>query len=205
MPPRFIARQLSRPSGLGGAFIRLVMNRTNAKLNELALAELNVQAGDRALEIGFGGGLTLERLLADAQHVCGVDCSADAVASASRQFAKDIERGAAEFIAGSIENLPLPPSSFDKVLTVNTVYFWASLEEGARELSRVLRPGGRVVIGFVPKSVMDRMNMPPDIFSPREPEEIVAALRGAGFTVAKIVVPNGPDRAMLAVGETSPV
>ena len=166
------------------------------------MAELDVRPGDCALEIGFGGGLTLERLLAVARYVCGVDRSADAVASASSQFVKEIERGAAEFMVGSVEELPLPAGSFDKVLTVNTVYFWTSLEAGMGEIRRVLTPGGRVVIGSVPKSVMDKMNMPPDIFTPREPEELVAALSGAGFAVTKIEAPNGPAKAMLAVGET---
>lgn len=201
MAPRFIARQLAKPSGLGGALIRFLMNRNNARLNELALAELDVRSGDRVLEVGFGGGPTLERLLAIAKHVCGVDHSADAVAAASRTFATEVERGAAEFIVGNVENLRFPPASFDKAVTVNTVYFWTSLDAGMRELRRVLAPAGRAVIGFVPKARMEKMNMPPDVFSPREPQELVAALRESGFGSAEIRAPNGPDRAMLAIGK----
>lgn len=155
------------------------------------------------MEIGFGGGLALERLLARAQHVCGVDRSPDAVAWALRHFAKDVERGTADFKVASVEDLPLPPASIDKALTVNTVYFWTSLEAGMRELRRVLAPRGRAVIGFVPKARMDRMNMPPDIFTPREPEELAAALRCAGFVDVEIRAPNGPDRAMLAIGSVN--
>lgn len=200
MPPRFVARQLSKPVGLGGALIRFLMNRTNARLNELALAELDVGPGDRVLEIGFGGGVALKRLVSRAQHVCGVDRSPDAVAWALRHFARNVARGAADFQIASVENLPLPSASFDKAMTVNTVYFWTSLEAGLDELRRVLAPGGRLVIGFVPKARMDRMNMPPDIFTPREPEELATALRNAGFVGVEIRAPNGSDRAMLAIG-----
>lgn len=203
MAPRFVARQLSKPAGLGGAIIRLLMNRTNARLNDLALAELEVRPNDRVLEVGFGGGVALARLLARARHVCGIDRSADAVAWASRHFRQELERGAAEFKVGSVEKLPLPSASFDKVLTVNTVYFWSSLEAGMGEFRRVLAPGGRVVIGFVPKVRMEKMNMPRDIFSPQDPDDLLAALRDTGFSDVAIRAPNGPERAMLATGAVS--
>jgi hypothetical protein len=64
-----------------------------------------------------------------------------------------------------------------KVCTVNTVYFWKSLETGFTEIRRVLARGGRVVIGFLPKDGMARLNMPADIFTLRAPEDVIAALK----------------------------
>jgi ubiquinone/menaquinone biosynthesis C-methylase UbiE len=42
--------------------------------------------------------------------------------------------------------LPFPEGSFNKVAALHSIYFWPSLEEGLRELRRVLTPTGRAVI-----------------------------------------------------------
>ena len=81
-------------------------------------------------------------------------------------------------------------SSFGKVCTVNTVYFWSSLDAGFAEIHRVLSPGGRVVVGFLPKERMDRMGMPKDIFTSRAPEDVIAALTKAGFSDVRIERPE---------------
>ena len=83
---------------------------------------------------------------------------------------------------GTVEALPFEASSFGKVCTVNTVYFWSSLDAGFLEIHRVLSPRGRVVVGFLPKERMDRLGMPIDIFTSRTPESVITALTSAGFT-----------------------
>ena len=60
-PPRFIARQLSCPTGLFGGIMGLLMNRHNAKMNRFAVRQLELKTTDRVLEIGFGGGSTYAR------------------------------------------------------------------------------------------------------------------------------------------------
>jgi ubiquinone/menaquinone biosynthesis C-methylase UbiE len=162
------------------------MNRGNARLNSYALSQLQLVAEDRVVEIGFGGGVVMPQLLRDAAFVCGVDRSQNVVDAASRRFAEAVRTGRAEFRVGVIENLPLPDAAFDKALSVHTLYFWQSLEVGSKELARVLTPGGQVVLGFLPKAHMDRMNMPIDIFTPREPSEVIAALQEAGFSDVEV-------------------
>ncbi|WP_181170035.1 class I SAM-dependent methyltransferase [Mesorhizobium sp. B2-3-13] len=166
------------------------MNRGNARLNNFALDQLQLVPRDRVLEVGFGGGAAVQRLLPDASFVCGVDRSRDVVIAAARRFADAVRDGRAEFHVGAVEKLPLPDATFDKALSVHTVYFWQGLKAGSAELARVLRPGGRIVLGFLPKAHMDRMNMPADIFTPREPDEITAALQGVGFSETEVRKPN---------------
>ena len=202
MLARFIAQQLSKPEGLGGKLVRPFMNRVNAPLNKFAMDQLRIQASDRVLEIGFGGGLTLKPLLAQARFVCGVDPSADVVAIARRRFAASVSTGRAEFQEGAVEALPLPDEAFNKVLTVNTVYFWPSLELGMSEIRRVLAPSGRGVLGFTPLERMDRMNLPGDIFTSRSAEAIENALQRTGFIEVEMHAPWGKDEPMVATAIT---
>ncbi|MEO8924866.1 MAG: methyltransferase domain-containing protein, partial [Caldimonas sp.] len=65
-------------------------------------------------------------------------------------FHEAVSSGRAEFREGSVEALPFEAKSFDKVRTVNAVYFWSLLAAGFAEIHRVLSPGGRAVIGFLP-------------------------------------------------------
>jgi arsenite methyltransferase len=201
MPPRFIAKQLSNPTGFFGYVMGSLMNWHNAKLNAFAVQRLELNASDRVLEIGFGGGVALRRLIPIASFVAGVDRSEDAVKVAQSRFATPSSAGRVDFRVGSVDKLPFDSHSFDKVITVNTVYFWTSLESGCQEIRRVLSPGGRAVIGFVPKLRMDRMNMPKDIFTTRSPEELVSALSKAGFLDIRIAPPqdHAPWKVAVAV------
>jgi hypothetical protein len=53
MPPRFIARHLSQPSGVLGRIVGRLMNRNNAKMNAFAVKLLELTPDDRVLEVGY--------------------------------------------------------------------------------------------------------------------------------------------------------
>jgi len=190
MPPRIVAQQLSHPTGLFGRLMGRLMNRHNAKMNAFALELLELTPADRVLEIGFGGGATLSTLIERAGFVAGIDRSQVMAERAKARYAGDMAAGRAEFREGTIEALPFEAASFDKVCTVNTIYFWRSLEVGFAEIHRVLTLGGRAVIGFLPKSHMDRMGMPRDIFTARATEDVVAALENEGFVNLRVERPQ---------------
>ena len=167
-----------------------LMNRTNADVNAFAVRQLELVPSDRVLEIGFGGGGTLPTLMAGAAFVGGVDRSRDVVARARARFSEAVQTGRADFREGSVEALPFEAGSFAKVCTVNTVYFWTSLDAGFAEIHRVLMPDGRLAVGFLPKDHMDRMGMPMDIFTSRTPDDVIAALTKAGFEGVRIERPE---------------
>ena len=183
-------------------FARLMgrlMNRHNARMNAFAVEQLEVKPSDRVLEIGFGGGVTLPTLLGDASFVGGIDPSPEMVEWAKTSFPVEVAAGRADFREGSVEAIPFAASSFQKACTVNTVYFWRSLAAGFAEIHRVLAPGGRVAVGFLPKQWMDRLGHPADIFTSRTPEEIVAALSVAGFRQVHVQHPEPTTRWKVAV------
>ena len=93
--PEFIARQSRCPSGLLGRVIGHIMSVETAAANESALKLLDLDAGDRVLEVGFGHGRTIERAAAMVGDglVAGIDASEDMVRMATRRCRRLIESG----------------------------------------------------------------------------------------------------------------
>jgi SAM-dependent methyltransferase len=190
MAPRFIAKQLSRPSGFMGAVIRHLMNRDNARMNAFAVKQLQFGPSDRVLEIGFGGGVTLPALLDAATFVAGVDRSSDVVDWAQRHFASSVKAGRAEFCQGNVRIAAIRSSRVLKGLHGQHGLFLVLAPGRLGEIRRVLRPQGRVAVGFLPKERMDRMGMPEDIFTTRAPLDVVGALTKTGFMDVLIARPQ---------------
>lgn len=186
-----ISRQLSRPSGRAGRAVAALMNRGNRGLNARAIALLDVRPGHRVLDLGFGGGLTFSPLLTAGAIVVGVDRADDMVRAAQERHRDDVAAGRLSLAPGEVRSLPLDDASVDRVLTVNTVYFWPDLGVAFAEIRRVLAPGGRLVIGVRDGSVMRRVDL--DVFTLRTPQDLVGALHDAGFVAVE--VRSAPDGA----------
>jgi ubiquinone/menaquinone biosynthesis C-methylase UbiE len=179
----YVAGQLRQPSGfVGKLIVGRALNRLNRNANELALESLRLQAGDRVLEIGFGGGDMLERVAAIVTNgmICGVDISPEMVEVCRKRLSKTVPDDRLDLRRGSADKLPYPDNHFTKACAINTIYFWPDTTQGLSELKRVLRPGGTVCIEFTDaKSMRD---MARHGFSLFEPKEVEWALELAGFT-----------------------
>jgi ubiquinone/menaquinone biosynthesis C-methylase UbiE len=190
--PEFIARQVRCPSGwLGRVVARIMAHETSAE-NHVALNLLRIEPSRRVLEIGFGHGRTLARAASMAVEggVAGVDASPTMVAMA-RSFNRElVQQRRMDLRIGDVPQLPFESESFDRVLSVHTIYFWPNPVEHLKEVRRVLRPGGRFVIGFRPPSEQVRSKFSPRVYTFRTPQEIGDMLWSAGFTHANEVAPS---------------
>jgi hypothetical protein len=81
--------------------------------------------------------------------------------------------------------------------TVNTLYFWEQPEVAAAELFRVLRSGGRLMIGFSPRAVLERMSVTRHGFRLYEAEEVEGLLSQAGFSSVDMLEDEEPDGVFL--------
>ena len=78
-------------------------------------------------------------------HLTGLDADAPVLAAARERISTS---GAAiAFVEGDARSLPFADDSFDVVVAVTILCFVADAEQAVKEIARVLRPGGRLVIG----------------------------------------------------------
>lgn len=184
LSPTEIGAQLRTPSGEVGNQFAVQMNQSNALINQACIAALQCsQASPRLLEIGPGNAGFLETLQQrfEGLHYTGLDWSQDMVALAQQQHARQIEAGRARFLQGSAHAMPFESGHFDFILSVHTLYFWPDLQETLREILRVLKPAGQLVLGFGDKQFMTRMPFTAEGFKLYTLEELTRALNTLGL------------------------
>lgn len=180
-----VAGQLGRPHGLVGRGVAVLLNRGNRQAVAGAVDAAQATAGKTVADIGFGGGLGLDLFLQGVGPqgtVYGVEVAEDMLTRARASFTTQIAAGRLKLVDGSLTALPLDDSSLDAAISVNTVYFVADLDAACAELARVLRRGGRAVLGIGDPDAMARLPFTAYGFTLRPITEIVAALNSAGFT-----------------------
>jgi len=140
--------QVRKPSGWPGRFVAWTMNRSHSRLTSWGLGHVEVRPRFTVLDVGCGGGRTIERLagMASQGKVYGIDYSAASVATARATNAELIRAGRVDVQQGSVSALPYPDQTFDLVTAVETHYYWPDLVADTREVLRVLKPGGTFVI-----------------------------------------------------------
>jgi ubiquinone/menaquinone biosynthesis C-methylase UbiE len=124
------------------------MNSRHSKVTDWGLSHISVETHDTILDVGCGGGRTVSKLAAIATEgkVCGLDYSKESVAVASRINREWIKMGRVEIREGTVSQLPFPDAVFDLVTAVETHFWWPDLLAGMREVLRVLKPGGTLII-----------------------------------------------------------
>lgn len=174
-----LTQQFRRPQGPLGRLAGAMMAVTNAPLVAAVTEAVAPRAGERVLDIGFGPGISLMQLarLAPTATLAGVDVSAVMVRAARRRTATLTP--SPDLREGSAAELSWADHTFDAVCSTNSVQLWQPLLASLTEVWRVLRPGGRLVIGVHERAVLSAGGTAGRDFD----QVLVPALQEAGFTV----------------------
>jgi ubiquinone/menaquinone biosynthesis C-methylase UbiE len=121
------------------------MEDHHSDITDQTLALMDLQPSDRVLDLGCGTGWASRRLakLVPRGEVVAIDV-ADEMLRRAEQASSGI--GNVRYIWGSAEQIPAGDSSFDKVLSVESFYYYADQGKALEELRRVMAPGARLFI-----------------------------------------------------------
>jgi ubiquinone/menaquinone biosynthesis C-methylase UbiE len=123
---------------------RLFFDRVHARVARAVAAAVRGAAAPHVVDVGCGTGRLLVRLSEALPHalLTGVDASAGMIAVAAEKPALS---GVA-LLVGSAAALPLDDSSCDVVVSTISFHHWDDQAAGLRDVARVLRPGGRLLL-----------------------------------------------------------
>ncbi len=169
--------------------------------NPTLLADL--QPGQTVLDLGSGGGLDVllsARRVGPTGKAYGLDMTPEMLELARRNQA-DAGVPNAEFLAGTIESVPLPDASVDVIISNCVINLAADKDAVLREAFRVLKPGGRFAVSDIvllkplPEPAQRAMRLWTGcVAGALVDTDYVARLGAAGFTDASVEITRRYDR-----------
>jgi SAM-dependent methyltransferase len=143
-----VLKQCRKPTGWLGRLVARGMNVSHSQGTDWGLSHVSIGEQDTILDVGCGGGGTVRKLaqIATEGKIYGIDYSEESVGIATRTNKRLIEAGRVEIRHGSVSSLPFPDDTFDLVTAIETHYFWPDLVNDMREVLRVLKAGGTLVM-----------------------------------------------------------
>jgi ubiquinone/menaquinone biosynthesis C-methylase UbiE len=136
------------PRGFAGRVTFIFMNMGHKSIYENVAKVLKLQAEDDLLEVACGNGYFLRKYASHVHSVAGLDLSELAVKLAIRKNRDRVAAGTAEFVQGEASQLPWEDSKFSAAAVMASFLGFPKPLESLKEIYRVLRPGGRVVVSI---------------------------------------------------------
>jgi SAM-dependent methyltransferase len=185
-------RRARRPSGpeARATYRDPIYHRPNFKA---ILAILKLEPEDYLLEVGCGGGAFLKDALASGCRAAAVDHSPDMVSVARELNRQAIEEKRLEIRKAEADALPFPDSVFTCAVTTGVFGFIDRPVEALREILRVLRPEGRIVLFTGSKELRGTPAAPEPMASRLffyEDQELMDLARQAGFRQVRMEHPD---------------
>ncbi len=191
-----VAKQLRKPEGEAGKKIAEKMNETNQLIYNLTFDAMDNWESQKILEIGFGNGNFISHVINSFKNVYykGLDFSATMVEEANIRNKDFILSGQVELKKGESSSIPYPDVTFDKVFTINTLYFWENPENDLNEIYRVLKSDGMFYLSIRTKDKMKNLPFTQYNFQLYNPEEATEVLEKSGFNIINKIYKIEPIR-----------
>lgn len=183
-----LANQLGNPSGEKGVEVAEMMDRNNIKMTIHSIDNLEIQNGDSILEIGHGNcghlKLILEKVI-EIQYT-GYDISELMNIEAKKLNQNLIKNNSIEFRLYDGENFPELDNSFDKIFTVNTLYFWQNPNKFLDEIYRITKSNGIFCLTFAEKDFMEKLPFTKFGFNLYSIEDVQKLVENSEFEISDI-------------------
>ncbi|MHC0443903.1 class I SAM-dependent methyltransferase [Flavobacterium sp. 3-218] len=174
-----IASQLKHPSGEKGIEMGNMMNETNITMTKHSIQNLNILKENKILELGHGNAGHVEFLFEQAKDLkyYGLEMS-DLMFQEARKINRNfVSQKQAFFSLYDGNKIPFEDETFDKVFTVNTIYFWQKPEDLLSEIYRVLKPNGNFCLTFAEEDFMKKLPFTQfefELYSTQKAQDLIA-------------------------------
>ena len=125
----------------------------NRRLNNWTLSLLNIEENDHILEVGYGPGMCMKKILQSYPQatIHGIDVSKTMKEQAEHRLKEYIEDQRAKVLIGDIEKEELPSDTYTKVLSVNNYTIWNHPKKGLERLYQSMKVNGTIAITMQPR------------------------------------------------------
>lgn len=190
-----IAAQLRKPSGELGLQIGEFMNKGNVQMHHDTIRTLHATGEEHILEIGMGNGFFVKEILEPNSSVkyTGCDYSVLMVSEACKMNQDYVASGRAQFLHATAGSLPFSSQTFDKIFTINTIYFWEHPPLVLQQLHHLLKPEGNLIIAFRPERQMKNYPFANYGFQLYSKEAVKELLLENSFEVTEVHENQEPD------------
>ena len=139
-----------KPKGFWGKMMIKSMNKNHSELTDWALSHVEIARNHTVLDVGCGGGRTVQKLCQKVGNgkVFGINYSELCVENSKKLNKTNIMCGKASILQASLSNLPFEEDKFDVITAVETYYFWQDKLNDLKEVYRVLKSGGKLLLVF---------------------------------------------------------
>lgn len=178
-----LGRQLMKPTGETGLIVAEKMNATNNEIYDFVLSQMSIRGDDKVLEIGFGNGKLIAKFFEINPNITffGIDFSETMCVEAKKLNRALVDENKLHISCQDSLSLSFADDLFDLIVTINTIYFWDNLNAQLTELNRVLRKGGRLVIGYRPEKSMCNLPFTQEVFKHYDPIKLRTNIEQFGF------------------------
>ncbi|WP_168789241.1 class I SAM-dependent methyltransferase [Paraburkholderia aromaticivorans] len=175
--------QLGCPAGKIGVAVADMLERSNRAVIITSFDLLDLHANERVLEVGIGNGghIAFVLDLAERLRFTGIDISPTMIAATRCRNAEFVRDGRVRLESADVVAIPFAAASFDKAVTSNSTYFWPDLTAGLKEIRRVLRVDGTLVIAAITPEAAIEMPFAEYGFTVHDAAALEAACVTAGF------------------------
>jgi SAM-dependent methyltransferase len=155
---KYVAKNFRNPNGIGGKMSTKIMNIINQDQYKTVLKNINIKPNDIVLDIGFGNEYLIKRLFEQNNMVkiFGIEISIDMLNKVTKENKQNIENGTLKLFLENINKTSFGENLFDKIYTVNTIYFWNELDKCFSEIKRVLKHNGIFINAIYTKEYLDK-------------------------------------------------
>lgn len=179
-----LSNQRGCPEGPQRLALVRYMHESNKELVYNAFKALDIQDNNQILELDSGSGWHLPQVLKNKKQITytGLDSSTVMLEEAKKNNSLISQEASVQFKRYTKRILDFPSGQFDKIIAVNSIYFWQEPFKIFTQLYQLLKKGGALVLGYVERKFMEQLPFSAHGFQLYESAELLSLLERCGFS-----------------------